>query len=60
MCYGIPYKDVNKKQLAFVVNLGKKICKILQLDIEDGFNPDISHAKLNLEEVKYFHKPLIF
>lgn len=60
VCYGIPYNDVSKKQLRLVVNLGKKVCKMLQFDIKDGFNPKISHAKLNLEEVKYLHKPLIY
>jgi len=60
VCYGISYNDINKKQLSFIINLGKKVCKILQLDIEDGFNPNITHAKLNLEEVTYYHKPLVY
>ncbi len=60
VCYGIPYNDISKKQFSFIVNLGKKVCKMLQFDIEDGYNPEISHAQLNLEEVKYFHKPLLY
>jgi pimeloyl-ACP methyl ester carboxylesterase len=57
--YVTELNDLDPKKREIVINLRKLAAEKFKFTWKEGYNPNVTHAKFNLEDVKYIHRPLL-